>query len=124
MLRSRKVLSASCLFPSMAIVVLKDFMKVSKLLGVKRIVSISIKIPSPSSMKPTHFLIFIASQMRIYQCLMVISLDFKWAFFGFVFDVNIKKKGINFSSQQVENSFTVVKKNKIKAYLEWAEIGK
>lgn len=83
MLGSQKVLSASWLFPSMAIVVLKDFTKVSKLLGVGRLVSVSIKIPSPSSVKPAHFLLFTASQMRICLFLMAISSDFE--FVGFFY---------------------------------------
>lgn len=92
MLGSQKVLSASWLFPSMAIVVLKDFTKVSKLLGVGRLVPVSIKIPSPSSVKPAHFLFFTASQMRIYLFLMAISSDFEFVQFFLFLMLVLKRK--------------------------------
>lgn len=97
----------------------------SKLLGVRRIVSVNIKIPSSSSGKPAHFLIFTASQMIIYLCFVALS-SISSGFFVFLFDVSIKKKGINFSSKvnRLRIALLLLKKNKIKAYLERAEIGK
>lgn len=95
MLRSQKVLSASWLFPSMAIVVLKDFTKVSKLLGVRRIVSVNIKIPSSSSGKPAHFLIFTASQMIIYLCFVALS-SISRGFFVFLLMLVSKRKELIF----------------------------
>lgn len=89
-LRSQKVLSASWLFSSVAIVVLKDFTNAYKLLGVGRLTSVSIKIIFHSSGKPGHF--FISTQMRIYLFHMAISSNFK------LFNVIImKKETYNFS---------------------------
>lgn len=89
MLRSQKVLSASWLFSSVAIVVLKDFTNAYKLLGVGRLMSVSIKIIFRSSGKPGHF--FITTQMRIYQFCMAISSNCN------LFNIIIIKKGTNFS---------------------------
>lgn len=87
----------------MAIVVLKDFTKVSKLLGVRRIVSVSFKISSPSSAKPAHFSLYCFSNENLSMSYGYIFISS--GFFVFIFGVSIKNL---FKSQQVENSFGAV----------------
>lgn len=50
-------------FPTVATVVLKDFTNVHKLLGVGRLVSVSITILFHSSISPAYFFLFIVTQM-------------------------------------------------------------